>query len=143
MQSLPHHYKASARGHPQGPIRTTSPELDPLQIDAPAEFGGSGDEWSPETLLAGSVATCFILTFRALSRHAGMDWHELTVEADGTLDKKSEGLRFTHFHLIVRLSLESESEESTVRVLLEKAEKHCLISNSLVAESALEIDLRT
>ena len=65
MQDLPHHYFASAEGTAEGDILLGAPGAPALRSASPAEFGGPGDRWSPETLLVGAVADCFILTFRA------------------------------------------------------------------------------
>lgn len=139
MQAMPHHYRVSAEGGAEGLIDLDSPGLDRLKTDAPGEFGGSGDYWSPETLLVGAVANCFILTFRALARQSGLAWSGLTVSADGCLDHAGNGLRFTHFGIVARLRL-GDGDEGTARQLLEKAEQHCLITNSLSAESDLRAE---
>ncbi|MEA5446617.1 OsmC family protein [Gammaproteobacteria bacterium AB-CW1] len=139
MQSLPHVYKASASGGPDGPMPLDSPGLATLDTDAPAEFGGSGDYWSPETLLVGAVANCFILTFRALSRHAKLEWTSLAVAVEGTLNKTDSGLRFTHFEIRVQ---GDESMGEAHHAVLENAKKHCLITNSLLAECSLRIEGR-
>jgi organic hydroperoxide reductase OsmC/OhrA len=139
MQDLPHHYTTTASGNPDGLIPLQSPGLEDLNTDAPAEFGGSGDYWSPETLLVGAVANCFILTFRALSRKAGLNWTHLRVSAEGTLDKGADGLRFSEFVITAHLD-SHESDPATVRTLLEKSKKHCLITNSLTANCELRID---
>ncbi len=139
MQGLPHYYTASASGGPDGLIPLQSPGLEDLNTDAPAEFGGSGDYWSPETLLVGAVANCFILTFRALSRKAGLKWTNLRVSAEGTLDKSADGLRFSEFVITAHLD-SHESDPATVRTLLEKSKKHCLITNSLTGDCELRIE---
>ena len=50
-----------------------------VDVHGAAEFGGPGDLWSPETMLAGAVAGCFILTFRAAARasSASIPWRKL------------------------------------------------------------------
>lgn len=141
MQAMPHHYRVSAEGGAEGLIELDSPGLDRLKTDAPGEFGGSGDCWSPETLLVGAVANCFILTFRALARKAGLAWSGLTVNADGCLDRTGTGIRFTRFEIVARLRL-GGGDEGTARRLLEKAEQHCLITNSLSAESDLRTEIK-
>lgn len=143
MKSLPHRYQASANGGPSGTIPVRSPGLEQLETDAPAEFGGSGEYWSPETLLVAAVANCFILTFRALSRRAGAEWEDLWVDAEGDLDKTQYGLRFTHFRLEVRLRPADDTDPAELHELLEKAERQCLITNSLTAESEIRIAIES
>ena len=55
MQDFPHHYQASARAATDGDVQLTSPRLVTLRSASPAEFGGPGDRWSPETLLTAAV----------------------------------------------------------------------------------------
>ena len=63
MQDFPHHYGVAAQGNVEGTIELSSPGVPDLESAAPAEFGGPGDKWSPETLLSAAVADCFILSF--------------------------------------------------------------------------------
>ncbi|MDQ2068665.1 OsmC family protein [Natronospira bacteriovora] len=140
MQGMPHLYKASANGGPNGIIIAKSPGLKDLETDSPAQFGGSGDFWSPETLLVASISNCFLLTFRAVSRKSNLGWTDLWVDTEGTLDKTEDGLQFTRFVISARLRAD-DGEEEDIAVLLEKAKQHCLISNSLKAKCELRIEI--
>lgn len=137
MQQLPHNYSATATGRAEGGIPLTGTGLPTLETTAPPEFGGPEGYWSPETLLVGTVANCFILTFRAISRKAGMEWQELHVDVQGELDKTAEGLRFTKFSITAKLAAPG-ADEKKARELLEKSEKHCLVTASLRADTTLE-----
>src|SRR6185437_15854167 len=59
MQPFPHRYEVSARASAEGDVTLESYQLPALKSASPAEFGGPGDRWSPETLLVGAVADCF------------------------------------------------------------------------------------
>ena len=141
MQNLPHHYVASAEGRAVGDLSLTSRNCPALVSAAPAEFGGPGDRWSPETLLVASVADCFILTFRAIARASKFDWAELSCEVVGTLDRVERVTQFTHLLIKPKLVLLANSDENLALKLLEKAEQGCLITNSLRAEKAFEPQL--
>ena len=68
MQDFPHHYRCVATANAdQSRVRVSSQGLDDLITDVPSEFGGPGDQWSPEALLIAAVADCFVLTFRAMA----------------------------------------------------------------------------
>ena len=56
MQELPHRYRVKGTGRITCDIELTAARLPVLQSASPAEFGGPGDRWSPETLLVGAVA---------------------------------------------------------------------------------------
>ncbi len=137
MQELPHHYPATASASATGNVDVSSPGLETLDTAPPAEFGGRGDVWSPETLLVASVANCLILTFRAIARASRLEWHSLRCEVVGELDKIDRVTRFTRFDVKARLELSPGTDPAKAERLLQKAEKACLITNSLKADSHL------
>jgi organic hydroperoxide reductase OsmC/OhrA len=109
----------------------------------PAEFGGPGYRWSPETLLIGAVADCFVLTFRTIAKGSRLRWTEIICEATGKLDRVDRVTRFTEIELHVTLSLPAGEDTERARALLARTEKVCLISNSLQLEVTLHADVRT
>jgi organic hydroperoxide reductase OsmC/OhrA len=118
-----------------------SPGLPMLETNAPADFGGPGGYWSPETMLTGAVANCLILTFRALARGQKLEWSNLEVSCTGTVDKTSDGLKFTKFNLDVVLTISAGVDEAKARQVLENAEKHCLVTASLAAETHMNAEI--
>ena len=143
MQDLPHRYAVTASTESGQNITLSSPGLEDLESAGPAEFGGPGDLWSPETLLVAAIADCFILSFRAITRAARFEWLSLACHVDGTLDKIDKVTQFTAFAVRAELIVPPGSDEAKGRSLLEKAEKHCLISNSLKAPSHLDATVRS
>ncbi|MBI3783468.1 MAG: OsmC family protein [Deltaproteobacteria bacterium] len=131
MHPFPHQYLVRATGKAEGLIAVSAPAVPTLQTAAPAEFGGPGDQWSPETLLVAAAADCFILTFRAIAGASKLAWNDLTCDADGKLDRVDGVTRFTGLTLRARLSVPSGTDTERARRLLEKAEKNCLITRSL------------
>ena len=138
MQDLPHHYTVAASARSEGEIALESARLAPLASAAPAEFGGPGDRWSPETLLVAAVADCFVLSFRAVAQASKLEWVSLRCEVEGTLDRVERVTQFTGFDVRASLRVPPGANPERARGLLEKAEKICLISNSLKAASHLE-----
>lgn len=141
MQPFPHHYAVSASAGSHGNVTLSAQNVVAIASDAPAEFGGPGDQWSPESLLVAAVADCFTLGFRAIARASKLDWHALRCDVTGTLDKVDGITRFTAIAQRVELTVPEGTDEEKAKRLLEKAEKVCLITNSLIAESTLEITL--
>jgi uncharacterized OsmC-like protein len=141
MQDYPHRYKASAKGGSEGIIDTGSPGLETIPTMPPAEFGGPGDMWSPETMLVASVASCFILTFRAVARASKFDWNSLTVEVEGILDRIDRKTQFTEFHIDLTLYLPSGADALKAHRLSEKSEQICLITNSLTSKKILNVSV--
>jgi peroxiredoxin-like protein len=141
MQDLPHRYNVSASAEAEGNIVLKAENLPQLVSAPPAQFGGPGDQWSPEDLLVASVADCFILTFRAVARASKLDWSNLEASAEGVLERVDRVNRFTTFTVSVTLTVPAGTDIDKARRLLEKAEAGCLITNSLSAEAHLETDI--
>jgi organic hydroperoxide reductase OsmC/OhrA len=138
MEDLPHQYQVEASADTDGSVTISSHGLPSLVTAPPAQFGGPGDQWSPETLLVAAVADCFILTFRAIARASKLVWRHLSCSTEGVLDRVDGELRFTELLIRARLQLPPGGDCDKGRRLLEKAEKSCLITNSLIAKSKLE-----
>ena len=138
MQDLPHHYTVAASADAEGTIALDSKGLETIRSAGPAEFGGPGDLWSPETLLVGAVVDCFILTFRAVARASKVDWISLRCEGTGELDRVERTTRFTKIALQAELTIPEGADRDRAERLLSKAERGCLISSSLACPVELE-----
>ena len=141
MREFPHHYAISAIARSDGDVAVGGEQLPRLLTAPPAEFGGPGDRWSPETLITAAVADCYVLTFRAIAKHARLQWTSLTCSATGTLDRVDKVAQFTAFSLRVALEIPEGTSEEQARTLLLRAEQTCLITNSLKARCAFEADV--
>jgi peroxiredoxin-like protein len=133
MQAFPHRYRVKGSGTVTGDVELTADRLTMLRSASPAEFDGPGDRWSPETLLVGAVADCFILTFRAIARASRLSWVSLECDVTGTLDRVERVTRFTGFAIAARLKVPEGRDAERARQALERAERNCLISRSLTA----------
>jgi organic hydroperoxide reductase OsmC/OhrA len=141
MQELPHHYRVAASATGGGDVELTAEHLPGLRSASPPEFGGSGDHWSPETLLVGAVGDCFILTFRVVARASRLVWTSLQCEVTGTLDRIDRVTQFTHLDIHAHLVLPAGADCDHAKRTLERAERGCLISNSLKAVTHLEMNV--
>jgi len=137
MQDYPHHYVVRADAPAEGIISVSSNGLETLSSLAPAEFGGPGDLWSPETLFVAAIADCFILTFRAVARGSRFDWNSIHCEVDGILDRVDGVTRFVEYQLRTTLHVPEGSDQHKAERLLEKSDYVCLVTNSLNAETVL------
>ena len=138
MQDFPHRYTATALAKTDGEVTLESPRLSAIASAAPTEFGGPGNRWSPETLLVAAHADCFVLGFRAVAQASKLAWLSLRCEVEGTLDRVERVTQFTAFTVRASLTRPAGSDVERARSLLEKAEKVCLIANSLKAKATLE-----
>ena len=143
MQDFPHHYRTTAAARHDSHVEMTSPGLPDLRLAAPAEFGGPGDHWSPETLMAAAVASCFKLSFKAIARAAKFEWVSIRCDVVAVLDRVDKVTQFTEFHQTVVLEVPPGSDEAKALRLLEKAERSCLVSNSLTGTTRLDATVRS
>ena len=142
MDAFPHHYTVTATGSNQDShITVSSAGLTDIATDAPAEFGGPGDQWSPEALIMAAVADCFILTFRAISSASKLEWESIHCEATGTLDRVERITKFTEIALKVSITASGDARPEQVERILHKAEEGCLITNSMTATVSLNTDI--
>jgi organic hydroperoxide reductase OsmC/OhrA len=122
-------------------VTVASPQLPDIETAPPPEFDGPGGIWSPESLLCAAVADCFILTFRAVSRAAKLEWVKLECRVEGTLERVESQAQFTRYATFATLTVATGSDAAKARALLERAEHSCLISNSLRGVRTLESEI--
>jgi organic hydroperoxide reductase OsmC/OhrA len=139
VHPYPHTYRAVASAEALGAVAVTSPGLPPLETAAPPEFDGPGGVWSPETLLCASLADCFILTFRAVSRAAKLTWLRLGCRVEGMLERVERTSQFTRFTTFADLVVPAGTDVEAARRLLEQAEHGCLIANSVRGARSLVV----
>ncbi len=138
MQPYPHHYFAGATGASVGSVPVSADAVPTISTAPPPEFDGPGGVWSPETLLVASIANCFILTFRGVSRAAGFAWEQMECQVDGVLDRVSGVTQFCKFTTRAKLTVKTGVDRNKAQELMERAEKVCLVANSLRGERHLE-----
>jgi peroxiredoxin-like protein len=141
MQEFPHRFSVAAVANAEGDVALQSDRLPSLASAPPAEFGGPGDQWSPETLLIAALADCFVLTFRAIAHASKLSWLSLRCDVEGTLDRVDRVTQFTGFQVRASLRVPPGTNEEQARRLLARAEQSCLITNSLKGASHLEADI--
>lgn len=139
MQGLPHEYAATATSTVESLVTASIEGQPDLDIAPPSGFGGPGDIHSPEDLQVAAVGSCFILSFKAIARASKLEWEALKVTVTGTLDQLDRQVQFTKFMTHAELKLAPGASREKAERLLEKAEQSCFITNSLKAETALEV----
>ena len=138
MKPFPHDYRVTTVASPYGDPSLSADRLPVLQSAAPAEFGGPGDLWSPETLLVAAVGDCFAITFQGIARAADLRWGFLRCDVIGTLDRQDGIPQFTAFQIQARLGVPAGTSRELAHRVLEKAERRCLIANSLKSPVRLD-----
>ena len=138
MHPFPHRYSVAATAGAEGDVALDGAQLPQIVSAPPAEFGGPGDRWSPETLLVAAVADCFILTFRAIASASRFAWVSLACDVTGTVDRVDRVTQFTEVEIRARLRVPAGAREDQAIRMLAKAEETCLVTNSLKVTPHLE-----
>ena len=128
-------------GERQGDL--SAPVLPTLQVDAPPEFKGHEGVWTPEHLFVGAINSCFMTTFVAIAENSKLDFVDFDSKATGKLEKQNgSGFMITEVALYPRLTIRNARDEERALRILEKAERHCLIANSVKTTIQLEPEIR-
>lgn len=138
MHAFPHNYHVSASTKTDGDVVLSGADLPNITSQPPAEFGGPGDRWSPESLLMAAIADCFSLSFRAIAQASKIPFNELDVEVHGVLDKVERKMLFTEVQIKANLKVPEGVDTGRAERLLAMAEQSCLVTNSLNLECHLE-----
>ena len=141
MQPLPHSYSVTATGSDAGDVALDASGLPTIVSAAPPQFGGTGERWSPEALLVAAVASCFILTFRAVARASALHWTNLECSVEAKLERVAGVMQFSHLVTRAVLTVPAASQTASCERVLGKAERDCLIANSLRCQRELQIEL--
>lgn len=122
----------------------SSPVLDQtVEVATPPEFpGGMEGIWSPEHLFTAAVNSCFMTTFLAIASHSKFEFISLSCPAKGKLDKVGGKFAMSEVHLEPVLTITREEDRNKAEKILEKAERACLITNSISAEVFLKPIIR-
>src|SRR5437870_2123774 len=113
-----------------------------MQVDAPPEFKGHDGVWTPEHLFVASVNSCFMTTFLAIAENSKLELASFKAGAKGRLEKvDGQGFMMTEIVLRPKLIIPNARDVERASRILEKAERNCLISNSVKAEIRLEAEV--
>jgi peroxiredoxin-like protein len=140
--STPFYYETEVEWLGQKRGRLCSPALPDLEVATPPEFNGHENTWSPEHLFVAGVNSCFMTTFLAIAELSKLDFAGFSVNAVGKLEKvEGRGFAITEVTLRPRLSLRREQDVERAGRLLEKAERNCLVSNSINSTVRLDPEI--
>lgn len=118
----------------------TSPTADgSLPVATPPQFpGGVENVWSPEHYFTAAVVSCFMTTFLAVAELSKFPIVDFSCDSSGTLDKVDGKFLMSRVVLRPQLVIDNEADTEKALRLLEKAERACLITNSIKSEVMLE-----
>lgn len=141
MKPLPHRYEARLEGGPSGYAKLSAAGVPDIRTAPPLDFDGPGDAWSPEQMLMAAVETCFLFTLQAVARASRLEFKSLELSGEGIVDRRDGVTRFIEIVLRPRLTVAPGVDHNLARRALEKSEKTCLVSASLLTPVRLEPEI--
>jgi peroxiredoxin-like protein len=117
----------------------SSEGLSSIEVATPPQFpGGHEGIWSPEHLFVASAEVCLMTTFLSLAEKTKLEFKTYHSEAIGTLEKTEAGFWMTKIVITPTVVVSDEALREKILSILKKAEKYCLISNSIKTEVRVE-----
>ena len=101
------------------------------EIGAPVEYGGRADTLNPEELFVASINSCLMLVFYHFAEKSGLEIESYEADAEGTVAKTKNGLRFTSAHVQARITASGMEVAGRLEQVATLAEKYCLVSNAV------------
>lgn len=141
MNAFPHVYTTTAQGASENFLDLSSEGLPSMLVSPPPQFGGPEGYWNPEAFFSAAISTCYILTFRSITRIMKLYWININVDVDAYLDKKDSKLSFDKVEIFVTLTLPEGQESAPALKALEKAKENCLITNSINSQIVLNLKI--
>lgn len=121
----------------------TSPKLPTkIEVATPPEFDkGVPGIWSPEHLYTASVLSCYMTTLLAIAEYSKLEFNSFDCSAEGILEKVDGKFLMTEITLKPVLVIEDDAKKDRALRILDKAERACLISNSIKTTVHLDAEV--
>jgi len=119
--------------------KLSTPGMPTIEVATPPEFpGGHPHIWSPEHLFVGAAEICLMTTFLAIAEKSKLEFADYTSNATGVLEKSDIGLVVKHITIYPKVTVFHQDDIENVIKILEKSERHCIISNSMKTEVSIK-----
>jgi organic hydroperoxide reductase OsmC/OhrA len=102
-----------------------------LPVGPAPEFGGRPESLNPEELFVAAINSCLMTTFFYFLRRADIELQSYQADAEGQVQKGSDGLRFVDVQVHATAAVKDPSLAKKISELAALAEKHCLVSRSV------------
>ena len=107
-----------------------------IEVATPPEFGGHEGIISPEDLFVSSANVCFMTTLLGTIKNMGVELISYESEAEGILETVGNLKIFTK--IIIKPKIKSRETQEKIRLILNHAEKRCLVANSMKTQVMIE-----
>jgi len=109
-----------------------------IEVTTPPEFiGGEENVWTPEHLFVASANICLMTTFLSIAENSKLDFISYNSQGKGMLEKADNGFMITKIELFPNIVVSQEKDIVRAERIIQKAEHHCLISNSIKSKVIL------
>lgn len=115
-------------------VITANDAKGPVYVATPPAFGGQGNDWSPEHLFLGSIASCFMSTYLYFARKMKFEISHLECHAIGQVELVEGKYKFTHIGVFPTVHVSNDTVMEIADLAILKAKKSCLVTNSISAE---------
>lgn len=113
--------------------------LTTIEVATPPQFpNGIDGIWSPEHLFTAAISSCFMTTFLSIAEKSRLEFENFDCYAKGRLDNVDGRLLMTEVFLSPAITVKHAADIEKALSICEKAEKHCLISNSVNSKIHME-----
>lgn len=110
-----------------------------IEVATPPEFGGHEDIISPEDLFVSSANVCYMTTLLGTMKNMGVELISYESMAEGILETVDKMKIFTR--IIIRPKIKAKDTEAKIRMILNHAEKRCLVANSMKTRVIIEPEI--
>lgn len=104
-----------------------------LHVCTPHQFGGKGKDWSPEHLLLGAVAACYMSTFKAFSKKMKLDIGHFECNVEGVVELVAGKYCFTAINVHPKVWIAEDTLREIAYLAMSKTQDYCLVSNTINA----------
>lgn len=115
-------------------IITANDAPGPIYVATPPALGGNEEQWSPEHLFLGSIASCFMSTYLFFVRRMKFEITHLECHAIGQVELVEGKYKFTRISVFPTVHVADASLMELADLAILKTQKSCLVSNSISAE---------
>ena len=105
-----------------------------MHVATPKQFGGTGEDWSPEHLFLGAVNSCYMSTLFSFAKKMNLNILAFECNSIGQIEMLDGKYRFTFINMYPTIGIAKEEDRVKANLAVEKTQQYCLVSNSLSSE---------
>lgn len=130
-----YHNKLKWKGEKKADLKFVESRQE-IEVATPPEFGGHDNIISPEDLFVSSANVCYMTTLLGTIKNMGVELVSYESEAEGILETVGKMKIFTK--IIIKPRIKAKETEEKIRMILDHAEKRCLVANSMKTQVIIE-----